>query len=177
MRAMSGGYALATFAVSLYTGAFGCERPTAVRQQSAAGATVPHDSMQNPTDLDALTSDAPVTRSIACPSIPAPKVDRTTDLRRECSLHGAHNLTNYCIIAAALHAEGFQWSREYFVDESDSRSPIRLSRYRAPKGSLILNPRVHGEVVVDAQYSEVHFYCTEVLQDRVRLVLHRIITP
>jgi len=124
-----------------------------------------------------VPSDATSLSAVACPGLPAPKVERITDLRRECSLDGEYNRTNYCIVAAALRGEGFHWDREFFVDETDSRSPIRLSKYHAPKGSLVVNPRVHGEVVVDAQYSEVHFYCTEVSRDRVRLVLHRIITP
>lgn len=160
--------------IACLLGTSGCERPVPLRQHTTTRA---QDSAQNSTAADAATSDAMRSSSVVCPNKPALKVERTTDLRRECSLDGEYDATNYCVVAAALRGAGFKWDREFVVDESDSRDPIQLSKYRAPKGSLILNPRVHGEVVVDAEHSELHFYCTEVSQDHVRLVLRRVITP
>jgi hypothetical protein len=163
-------------AACLSVGSGGCERPMTMHQQEVARTSVTHDAAQAPTDLDSMPSDATRSSLVACPSIPAPKVERTTELRRECSLEGAYDTSNYCIVAAALRREGFNWDRVILVGEGDSRTPMRVSRYHAPKGTLILNPRMHGELVIDAPHHEVHFYCSEVLQDRVRLVLHRIIT-
>ena len=92
-----------------------------------------------------------------------------------CHLAGLYDVHRVCAITQAFADAGKSWAETATVGVERSADRIEVSEYRLdPAGTLIVNPRENGEVVL-ATRQGWYFYCFSMHDDEARIVLRNIV--